>query len=534
MNRPARRGRDRGRVTAAKVNLLATDAEITAFAAELGDHLKEWDRSARIGELPDFEDIWLGDGTLTDDFFRDIDTGTEAFAKKTPQELDQILGWTGSGLPAAFVKKHADDTPVEVMWHQKTALASILARAFEPTEPPIDDRTWGKAPGMILTDAVGTGKTIIALALIASLIQLRGIQIEGLIKPPIMSTEQFCGHPGGIPNAPHLIVAPGTILDQWISEACRFFKPGAVELIKVDAQGSKWANALLRLDDSSYPDICKIVLVQHSTVNTMGARTLLPMGVNDSDLMPLGTTVVGRKTTLFGRHFASIWVDEAHEYRTGQKQFRNCNTLMDCALLKTLATATPLKQHARDVFYLSVLARMPLVMEPKTQEPLRAILADLARVKRKARKTGVALAPDGAVRLDTTDIETTTHHKFAAHIVHILRQASLPRTIRRTTESLRWDGKRIGDELPQNIFTYIMVPMTEEEIRAAGVYTNAANVNFDTTNENFFFEPRRTISFPGKAAHNNYTEHVFDTKQDWMTSTHSKMTALSRLQRRCL
>ncbi|KAF9012178.1 hypothetical protein BDZ89DRAFT_1047141 [Hymenopellis radicata] len=66
------------------------------------------------------------------------------------------------------------------------------------------------------------------------------------------------------PNAPHLIVASRTILDQWICEARRFFKPGAVELIKVDTQGSKWANTLLRLDDGSYPDIRKNSVVQHS------------------------------------------------------------------------------------------------------------------------------------------------------------------------------------------------------------------------------------------------------------------------------
>ncbi len=140
-----------------------------------------------MGELPDFEDIWLGDGSLTEDFFKGVDTGTEAFAKKPPAELDQILGWTASGLPAAFRGQHEDDTPVEVMWHQKTALASILARAFEPTAIPVGPNDWGLAPGMLLTDAVGTGKTIVGLSLIASLIQLRGIATEKVTPPPIMA-----------------------------------------------------------------------------------------------------------------------------------------------------------------------------------------------------------------------------------------------------------------------------------------------------------------------------------------------------------
>ncbi len=125
------------------------------------------------------------------------------------------------------------------------------------------------------------------------------------------------------------------------------------------------------------------------------------------------------------------------------------------------------------------------MMEEGTQQFLRAILADLARVKRKASKNkdGLPLAPDGAVSLARDAIESTTPHKFATHIVHMLRQASLARTIRRTTDSLRWDGTRIGDELPQNFLFYVMVDTTDDEIRAAGVYANAQEVNFDTTNE---------------------------------------------------
>lgn len=46
--------------------------------------------------------------------------------------------------------------------------------------------------------------------------------------------------------------------------------------------------------------------------------------------------------TLFGFSYASVWIDEAQEARTGKAFWNACASIFELSLLKVIMTATPL------------------------------------------------------------------------------------------------------------------------------------------------------------------------------------------------
>lgn len=73
----------------------------------------------------------------------------------------------------------------------------------------------------------------------------------------------FCGA-AQIPDLPHLIVVPNTLIGQWEAEIREFFDPQGVDLIVVDAAKKTWSSAFAALRQSNQPAIRRVVLIAHS------------------------------------------------------------------------------------------------------------------------------------------------------------------------------------------------------------------------------------------------------------------------------
>ena len=73
----------------------------------------------------------------------------------------------------------------------------------------------------------------------------------------------------GIPDLPHAIIVPNTLVDQWRRELKTFFKPHVIDIFVLPTQSSKLKgyfdeqvdNAWMR---SKHQKIHRIVLVPHS------------------------------------------------------------------------------------------------------------------------------------------------------------------------------------------------------------------------------------------------------------------------------
>ena len=72
---------------------------------------------------------------------------------------------------------------------------------------------------------------------------------------------------GPVPNAPHLLVVPGGLIDQWVKELQTFFDRYSIDIYRFPtqsksfadffAEGSQWAK-------STQPLVKRILIVAHS------------------------------------------------------------------------------------------------------------------------------------------------------------------------------------------------------------------------------------------------------------------------------
>jgi hypothetical protein len=190
-----------------------------------------------------------------------VDPGVEVESTMPPEALSRSLGFTdnipllfnshrhkGGVTPwdntSAFQDVHSEEiVRFELRWHQLAGTHAILRRLLS-REPNLSS----ESPGILVADEVGLGKTLQALAVLAWLIEMVGRQSVSAAVPPILgkpftaylrSVLQFVlptgrypyfGESKIIPNLPHLIIIPGTILKQWESEIKTALNPKAFDL----------------------------------------------------------------------------------------------------------------------------------------------------------------------------------------------------------------------------------------------------------------------------------------------------------------
>lgn len=133
--------------------------------------------------------------------FRDLrDLGVGRFARKSPIELETLLGWPGSRPPIfaeyrsrtgrnewdeskAFSMSDPDVEPLKLLWHQMCGVTAIVEKIWTKDEASV--------PGILLADAVGLGKTAQIMAVIAMIIQVWMAEKQGKegrqeIRPPVI------------------------------------------------------------------------------------------------------------------------------------------------------------------------------------------------------------------------------------------------------------------------------------------------------------------------------------------------------------
>lgn len=184
---------------------------------------------------------------------------------------------------------------------------------------------------------------------------------------------------GSVPDLPHLIAVPATLLSQWMGELKTFFRPKGIDIFVVP---SSWA-AMLEFfkpgsewDKSVTPMHRRIVFVTHSVSDTIGMsvpnatltrtnsrQALQTIAVNlwedrktvSKDDVPTTTSpdvfkegaAALMKWTILGRKWCTVWVDEGHFFRTASRGFHTIIALWQVARVVSIATATPLMTGPR-------------------------------------------------------------------------------------------------------------------------------------------------------------------------------------------
>ena len=246
------------------------------------------------------------------------DIGVVPWQKISTVDLHGSLGYT-NGLPFTFRKYTCGDsknfppgatgdvpfagsTKVVIAWHQLVYVVALLSKMTNPTltdladlhhsaGPPSDSywliEKWAAVPGIGLFDEVGLGKTMCAMAAIATLQNLyllaeraKGRPLDQRTLPKCLDGEcrratdwYACakyflglsfGCRDGIPNAAHLIAVPNSLLSQWQSELSRFFHPNRVHILVIGSEALKWPAEMKRIRDSPRSPFLRIVLISHT------------------------------------------------------------------------------------------------------------------------------------------------------------------------------------------------------------------------------------------------------------------------------
>jgi len=130
---------------------------------------------------------------------------------------------------------------LDLKWHQYVALYALIRELMYEVRPTVME-------GVMLADKVGVGKTGIIMSFIGLLNYIAQIDKTGKARPPalgefpvlkvhhpflitISATKRYLGSTEGIPDGPHVIVVPGTLISQWKDELMLWFLRHNIEIL---------------------------------------------------------------------------------------------------------------------------------------------------------------------------------------------------------------------------------------------------------------------------------------------------------------
>jgi len=186
----------------------------------------------------------------------------------------------------------------------------------------------------------------------------------------------FKTHDNKVPDSPHLIVVPTSLIEQWIREIKVFFDKKKVEIYQLPGTEEEIESFFLDVQSpwvkSETPMPLRIVLITHSVSQSVtmsllanshvqsfaslaGARfkTQEKLGSKPPDSeRSIKSASAKRNTTIFTRKWCFLTLDEVHEYR-GEKsrQFVGAVAIAKHASATVGVSATPVMSNAKVCCY---------------------------------------------------------------------------------------------------------------------------------------------------------------------------------------
>ncbi|KAJ7710747.1 P-loop containing nucleoside triphosphate hydrolase protein [Mycena rosella] len=401
--------------------------------------------------------------------------------------------------------------------HQMVAVAAILNNAMHPrgaTDTGQQSKRtwtasdlsalrfgWDKLGGMLLADEMGIGKTFVILALIGVLIQIIAFEQNGggvkplllVKKAPTRAPTEDTSMPdaneaSAMPAAPigrglgflqpiplhsHLIVVPNSLVNQWVTQMRRVYTDIAVTIIQIDSNEATWAKNFKSIPNQ--PEHRRIYICSFTTMTRMAKEAVELVG----NFPRVKASFRNKETSIFGHQWLSIYFDESHELRTGLTAWRAAYALMSLALIKTIGTATPVIEGLTDILNLARLIR-PYELSTVQDLLLTKNLALMRKLRNKTLRlntrpdelaafmtsaTVSAGARAGALSEQTP--EQTLYQQAHLQVTRDLKMVTCDAIIRRTGQSLDYEGKELARSIPPLTVIHAVLNLTDEEVKTS-------------------------------------------------------------------
>ncbi|RDB19056.1 Transcription regulatory protein SNF2 [Hypsizygus marmoreus] len=520
------------KVSEADLKSLATEEDVTNI---LNLYHEYFDEDAEDEDAPPISDALPAQQQLNDcggDFGMEVEAEMSlvtllfnlGFKTGLPMVFNTLRDRSGLSPwddPTPFADPNPDPMPenfskMRLHWHQLAGTHSIVRSVFTKGSNP-------HTTGVLVGDEVGLGKTAQAITLIAFLNQVIWLQSETTRKPPrMLADRQYLGESVKVPSLPHLIVCPGTLVAQWVSELKILLRPKSVDIFVYDSQTNGkyfWGpSGPLRL--SNHLPHNRIVVVSHSR-----AKQALFKELNDNhsaskkkrkDRRPWDIPPTKRSLdrTIFGQTFLTAVVDEAHHMRNMGRKHAAALRVLQQSSVRIIMTATPLHTSSKDIASMGRLVGIPYFF---TEASYIEEKSDAAAVRR-------------AKKLDD-DGEALLAEQLRA--VKRLQGYCLGHFLRRTTESRDFEGKVLLP-LPPYIEILGVLTLTERETKIvqtraedakAAVESSSSSTRIQT--KKFYLEYRTAVGYAKENPADLWPS--FKTLEEWEPVKSTKMDVCAQI-----
>ncbi|KAF9444080.1 hypothetical protein P691DRAFT_678274 [Macrolepiota fuliginosa MF-IS2] len=420
-----------------------------------------------------------------------------------------ISPWEDENLFNANVP-HPDLIPMALHWHQLAGTHSMVRSLFTAA------KDGAHTTGVLIADEVGLGKTAQSVTVIGFLNQVIWLQREGRKLPPVVAERPYLGGSTKVPSQAHLIICPGTLTAQWVSELKTLFRPKKVDILVYDSQTSSeefWGSSG-PFHSSKHDPHNRIVVASESVLyNDMKKTHKAPdrRGARPWDIPEAKGSLAG---TIFGQSFLMVIIDEAHHMRNVGNKHAAALRVLQQTRIRLIMTATPLHTAPKDAASLARLVGVPHFFDEVSFIEEKADAGAL----RKAKKLD-----DNKATLLAEELRIVRRHQ--AHCIgHFLR---------RTTKSRDWEGEVL---LPLPPYTEIpgILALTERENgimqkRAEAAKAEVLSSSSSTTmqTKKFYLEYRTAVGYAKEDPADPWP--TFKTREEWDPVKSTKMDVCGRI-----
>ncbi|TFK16514.1 hypothetical protein FA15DRAFT_742895 [Coprinopsis marcescibilis] len=404
-------------------------------------------------------------------------------------------------------------------WHQYCGTHAIVSNALSDTPSTT------RALSSLLADGVGVGKTIQAASVIAFFTDLAVRTMKDAPMHPIVAERPYLGDSKKIPNRPHLIIVPGTLLRQTEHELRAFFKPKSVDILVYPTglnshvhffkPGGVW-------DSSNHEPCFRIIIASQSAVKqdygVLYTSSRATKGLPWDPCEQTRNYPIRVKSTLYGLEYLTVSWDEAQALRNTGPMHLSALLLLEQAKVRMILTATPLQTSIKDIAAMGRIMGIPYFLSNQAH---RDQMADLATVRR------AKLERDEECEEDDDPLK-----EVQAAICLRLREKFEGRIIRRTSSTLSPDNKPLID-LPELHIIRGAIKLTDREYEVLEKLTiadlkDASTANSRAVSSNkFYLEHRMGVTFPRE----NTSDPIplFTSMADWEAQKSTKIDCLVRM-----